>query len=714
MNISLYPRIRVTVPVRSIPIDLFLDGIKDGQWQDEVLRVRVIKDKDLRQEEKKSIPYVTISGEFSERNLQGLLQHSGLLAIDLDDIDVNEVKSRICCDPHVYACFMSISATGLCVVFKINPDRHLDSFLGLQEYLFTTYQLVVDIQCKDVSRARFVSWDPDIFINEDARKFTKYPKKDTRQIPVREVVYVQADFDHIIEQIAQRRIDITGGYHQWLKCCFALCDKLGEHGRGYFHTISQFSPLYEPQLADRQYSNCLKAGRSGITIASFYYLAKEHGVIIASERTRIISQTALLAKKGGRTKESVAKLLSEVEDIPPGDSEPIIDQVFDHGAEGAEEESVVEQVRIWLFQNYDLRFNEVTGLNENKGIPLTDRQFLAIELDMKKSFPKHEFAVITKMLKSDYIPSYHPIKDFFSKYQGIRRPGIMQEFWGAIDSPTGWPGYVEYFGTKWLVGLIAGVYGHVSPLMFILCGEKVGTGKSKFFQNLLPPELRPYETIKSLADMASDTARRDLEIAMSRYLLIWDDEMGGKSKRDEKKIKALLSLPSSTHRAAFGHVEERRIRMCGFGGTSNDLKVIGWDVGPQRRLVPAEVVKIDYARINAISRIELIMEAYGLFRDGFDYQVLGDDVERLHEATEKYQQINGEAELCLRMIRKPEAGDVGVTMTLTEIKNYLQGTSKDVLNIAKVSKCLTDMHIYSELKRVQGQPLRVYQVVKLF
>lgn len=706
----------MTVPVRSIPIDLFLDGIREGDWQDDVLRVRLIKDKDARQEEKaKNVPYVTLSGEFSERNIQGLINHSGFLAIDLDDLDdINEVKSRICCDEHVYACFVSISGTGLCVVFKINPDRHLDSFLGLQEHLYMHYQVVVDVSGKDVSRARYVSWDPDLFLNESAKKFTRYPKKDTRQVPVREVVYVQSDFDHIIEQIVQRRIDITGGYHQWLKACFALCEKLGEGGRGYFHTISHFSPLYDSKLADRQYTNCLKAGRSGITIASFYYLAKEHGIVIASERTRLISQTAQLAKKGGRTKESVVKLLAEVDDIPPGDSEAIVDQVFDKGAEGAEEESVVEQVRIWLFQNYELKFNEVTQLNENRGIPLTDRQFTAIELDMKKSFPKHDFAVITKMLKSEYIPSYHPVRDFFKKYRGVRRSGVMADFWGAIESPTGWPGYVEYFGTKWIVGMIAGVFGQVSPLMLILCSEKVGTGKTEFFKQLLPPELRDYQAVKSLADMASDTARRDLEIAMSRYLLIYDDEMGGKSKRDEKKVKALLSMTDSTHRAAFARVEERRVRMCAFGGTSNDLKVIGWDVGPQRRLLPMEIACIRFAQMNAVSRIELLMEAYELYREGFDYQVLGDDVEKLHQVTGRYQQVNAEEELCLRMIRRPEPGDVGVSMTLTEIKNLLQLQTKDVLSVGKVSKCLQDMGVTSEQRRMGGQRLYLYYIAKLF
>lgn len=709
MNISLYPRIREKVPSKSMPIDIFLQCIHDGEWQDDTLRIRVIKDKEQRQEAKKTVPYVTVSGEFSERGVAGLIKHSGFIAIDLDNLeDPEDVKSVVCPDPHVYACFTSISNTGLCVIFKINPDKHLESFLGLQQYLFELADLVVDVTGKDVSRARYVSWDQDIYINEDAKKFTKYLKPEKAQ-PVKEIVYVQSDFDDILRQIVERKVDITGGYREWLKICFALCDKFGENGRDYFNTLSQFSTKYSTAACDKQYTNCLKAGKSGVTIKSFYFMAKEHGILTTSTQTKMIATAAGLAKKGGRTKESIVKTLAEVEGIAPGDSEGIVDQVFD-GNQEAEQDDLATQFKGWLSAEHKVLRNEISDRLENNGIEMTDRDKNDIYSEARRQFPKLPKEAMVEILYSNFVRSYHPVKQFFARYEAAAVAGSIDALFGAIDTPTGWSGYAAYFGKKWLVGILANLFGgDVSPLLLVLCGEKVGTGKTRFFKDLLPAELKPYFTVKSLSMVSNESARKDLEIAMSKYLLILDDEMSGKSKRDEKAIKALLSADHSTHRAAFGHTEERRLRLCGFAGTSNDLGVIGWDVDKQRRIVPIEVTGIDFKAANAVSRISLWAEAYALYRANFDYEVLNEDVDRLHEATGKFMQVNHEHEaIAIKWRPAPAHGQGAVFLTLTEVKNALSFGNRDQISPGKIGKAMKD--IGSELvpRKINGVVIRGY------
>ena len=75
------------------------------------------------------------------------------------------IKTMLSADPYVYACFTSVSGTGLCVLFKIDPDRHLDAFNAIADYLIKKYQIIIDPSGKDVSRPRYVSWDPYIHIN---------------------------------------------------------------------------------------------------------------------------------------------------------------------------------------------------------------------------------------------------------------------------------------------------------------------------------------------------------------------------------------------------------------------------------------------------------------------------------------------------------------------------------------------------------------------
>lgn len=59
------------------------------------------------------------------------------------------------------------------------------------------------------------------------------------------------------------------------------CDALSENGRDYFHRISRFYPGYTEKEADAQYDKCLRAHGTGITIKTFFLLAKDAGISVS-------------------------------------------------------------------------------------------------------------------------------------------------------------------------------------------------------------------------------------------------------------------------------------------------------------------------------------------------------------------------------------------------------------------------------------------------
>lgn len=69
------------------------------------------------------------------------------------------------------ASFVSVSGEGLAVAARIEPGKHLESFHGLVEHFRREYELEADLPCKDVSRLRFVSYDPGATYNADAQVF---------------------------------------------------------------------------------------------------------------------------------------------------------------------------------------------------------------------------------------------------------------------------------------------------------------------------------------------------------------------------------------------------------------------------------------------------------------------------------------------------------------------------------------------------------------
>lgn len=89
------------------------------------------------------------------------------------------------------------------------------------------------------------------------------------------------DVEQIISQIESNNIDITSTYADWRDIGFAFADNLGEEGRSYFHRISKFYPDYSKSECDRQFDHCLKSQGSGITMKSFFHLAKSSGIDIS-------------------------------------------------------------------------------------------------------------------------------------------------------------------------------------------------------------------------------------------------------------------------------------------------------------------------------------------------------------------------------------------------------------------------------------------------
>ena len=131
---------------------------------------------DVREGNKKrktDLPVVLFSGEFSTREDDKIISHSGLIVLDFDHIDVEAYKNILCTDDHILACWISPSGDGLKALIRIsNPERHRDHFRAIVKYFDKQYNLEVDSSGANESRACFESYDEHICIKEDAQVFT--------------------------------------------------------------------------------------------------------------------------------------------------------------------------------------------------------------------------------------------------------------------------------------------------------------------------------------------------------------------------------------------------------------------------------------------------------------------------------------------------------------------------------------------------------------
>jgi predicted P-loop ATPase len=705
MQISYYKNIKDDQDV-DIEISSFLEGVRSGRWQDIVLDIRASPNKEIRDLKKKTAPLVTISGSFAARKDDALRNHSGFIAIDIDNVEnIEETRKHLSNDPYTYAVFISISGNGLCVIYRIDGSRHLDAFNGIASYLYNTYQLIVDQSCKNVARARFVSYDPFLYENTKAPQFKKYIAKQ-KEVKLHKVVVVKNDFDAMIAEMDRKQVNLCEDYSDWISICYALVSEFGEFGRDHFHTLSSHSSKYNSDDCDRQYTACLKnhsesKGKKS-TIASIYFHAKQNGIDAYSNQTKEIMRSATSQRAAGVGSEDIVKNLEKFGGISNEVSTEIVQQIVSKDIK-YKSDNVSADITAFV-KTFPLRKNTITRNVELNNKPIDDSDINSIFLDSKAMFKESSKDLITSILFSNRIETYNPLHEFFEQDLHLADdcPNIALLL-SSIDSDT--PN-ADKFITKWLISVVASAYGIHSPLVLIFSGEKQGTGKTHWFRYLLPKELR-FLFAESKMD-----AGKDDEILMTKKLLILDDEYGGKSKKEEKRLKELTSKEFINVREPYGRVSTDLRRLAVFCGTSNETQILSDPTG-NRRQIPIHINNINQEFYNQCDKAALWRELYAMFCAGIEYTILKEEIALLNQSTEAFKHSTPEEDL---IYKKLEIGDraFGEWMSLTDIQQYLMIETKfNYLNTQRIGSILTALGYQKERKIRGNSKIAMYFVSKL-
>jgi len=733
-KISLFPEgkqnkegkiVPAVIPFTNIEFDEYLEKIKDGEFQDEVLAYRTGKI------EKSKLRGVTPSGIFSYRNSKSLISHSGFIGIDIDTkdqirTDFNEVRNELQKDNYTYSLHDSVSGKGGLVVYvKIVSDKHYDSFIALEKYYFDNYKIIIDKSCKNVDRYRFVSYDPEIYINKKSKIWKTYLKKNQIE-PKVSYIFSNNDLDFVFQQISDKGIDLTNDYHDWYKIGGALQNYFGgDKGLDLFHLVSQNSPKYDSKAVDDLYKIIEKRSAEKIaTIGTFLWLCKNAGLDIKTKRTEHIERIAKLRRKsvgtsgGSKSNEEAkkdAKKTLEVEDISGDDVNHIIEQVFKlpETELNVKSNDVLADLKAFL-KTFNLRFNEVTRNYELNGEPMTDRDYNSIFIKAIEQVDER----ITKdrlfsLIDSENTPSYSPFVEFINKYKHLQPSGNFEKLCSCINysqysyvnghkQPV--EDYLEIFLKKWLLGIISSMHGTYSILILVFTGGQ-RAGKTNFFRNILPDELMSFYAESKLDE------GKDSEILMTKKLIILDDEFGGKSKQDAKRLKELSSKQWFNLRRPFGRTSEDLRRLAVLCGTSNDEEIINDPTG-NRRIIPINIIDIDHQKLEEINKIDLFIELYHEWvKDKNSFMLDKIDIELLNMCTSLNEQPSPEEEMISKYFKPSETlGGNTVALTNTEIKSFIEEKHPTIrLNPYKIGLTLKKLGFEKRNKRIDGSsPKMVY------
>jgi hypothetical protein len=175
MKVSFFQSVKNTSPKLSKDVSFFLDRIKDGKSKELVEQIRQSEDKEEQRVLKNQLPVVCFNGYFSNRSKAGLKKASGLMILDFDDFsgmdEAKEFKEKLKKDVHVFAAWLS-PRNGVKALYRIPIVQDDNQFKGIYNSVETVYPNL-DSSGKDISRACYESFDPNIYVNLTAEIY--YP-----------------------------------------------------------------------------------------------------------------------------------------------------------------------------------------------------------------------------------------------------------------------------------------------------------------------------------------------------------------------------------------------------------------------------------------------------------------------------------------------------------------------------------------------------------
>lgn len=167
MKVTIFRDIKDIHGATAIQLSQALNRIRDGASREKIEKIRQ-GNKTLKNE----LPVVCFSGEFSSRKDAAIVDHSTLIVLDFDYVDVADTKAKLAGDEHILACWTSPSGQGVKALVRItHPERHRDHFRALRMYFTERHDLEVDKSGANESRACYESYDPDLIWKDGSLKF---------------------------------------------------------------------------------------------------------------------------------------------------------------------------------------------------------------------------------------------------------------------------------------------------------------------------------------------------------------------------------------------------------------------------------------------------------------------------------------------------------------------------------------------------------------
>ena len=612
------------------------------------------------------VAWVVLKGGRTEADITG---YTGCVMVDLDplpDESFGAALSAVKADPHTMLAYTTLSGKGIRVVCRMegvtDKDSFRDAWTTANGYYAQLCGCPFDRQCSNATRMSVICHDSDALYRPDAQ-----PMETVRSAP----------------KPARRR------------------------GR----PVNMIAAAEEARRVLAEEGVCYVPHRHIEYVSRLVYLLNRYGVDEDEALEWLLGEYAAYNDSNGHP------LPAMVHSIYAGhrDEHATLKLRSGRGGNGRGARVPISELERFITERYVLRANIVSGATEwapvtESGMPATEFREMddcfenSLWCEMRRAGINTDLQSLSTLLRSDFVRRFHPLADY-------------------LDGLTAWDGRTDHIGRllglvhcrsvphevfdmyvrRWLVALVAAGlhYNVVNHEILVLLGRQ-GTFKSSFMNNLLPPCLRKYYSVKT----NSHRMDKDDAFALTENFLINFEEIDSMQRAEVNQLKALTTVPYIKDRPAYGRRKVRLPHRASFCATGNNLQFLTDGTGTRRWLV-FEVEGIDNPWTADIDHDGVYAQVKALIDSGFKYWFDGDEIEGINRQNLEFETPDSARELVVTHFRRPQANELCAYLTSTQIAARFAPQLR-VTPVA-VGKVMREL----EYQQVKNHGVRFWKVVEI-
>lgn len=363
-----------------------------------------------------------------------------------------------------------------------------------------------------------------------------------------------------------------------------------------------------------------------------------------------------------------------------------------------------QKVETYLRQRFRFQVNELTGGVEYRlaghtvFLELTDYRLNSIcrQIDSELGLAVPP-GTLLEYLKSDFVPAFHPIKEYFNSLDTQVGTPIIEQLAATVAVQK--PEVFKLALTRWLVATVANVFGDgcQNQTCLVLTGDQGGY-KTTWLNLLCPPALEKYRFCGKIDLQSKDT----LILLATQFLINLDDQLKSLNRKDGDTVKTLITHGNVTIRRPYDKIASYLTRVASFCGSINGCDFLSDPTG-SRRFLPFEVEQI---AIDAAQKLDIDLvwaEANSLYKAGYQYWFTAKEISELFDNNEEFQVRAPEYELLHQYYEVvKQYSDATVRLTTTDLLTILQGCTRIQLSMGKLGSALKQSNTLKKTSRPEG------------